>query len=362
MPDTTRAGEAGMPLPEDVLDAVEESSVLAVDRRRLELLLRQHPLQLLEHLLLFLAQLLRRDDLDGHDQIASAAAAHVRHAAPAQTERAARLGALGYLEGLLAIERGDVDLAAQRNGGEVHRNLAVEVVAVTLPERMILHVHDDVEIPGRPAGCARLALAADAHALSGGDPGRNLHRQLAFLLHPAQALARRTRLGNDRSRSAALPAGSRHGEEALLVAQLSAALALRAGRRFRTLGGARSVARLARLVAWDLDAGFGTRGGFLERDFEVVAKVGATLGTSAPAAAEDIAESEDVAKAAKDVLEPREHRRIEAAGRGAAQAGVAEAVVHMPLVGIGEHRVRLGRFLELVFGRLVSRIPVGMVA
>ncbi len=52
---------------------------------------------------------------------------------------------------------------------------------------------------------------------------------------------------------------------------------------------------------------------------------------------------------------------IEAAGGGAAEAGVAEAVVHVPLVGVGEDRVRLGRFLELVFGGLVAGIAVRMV-
>ena len=39
---------------------------------------------------------------------------------------------------------------------------------------------------------------------------------------------------------------------------------------------------------------------------------------------------------------------------------MAEAVVHVPLVGVGEDRVGLGRFLELVFGGLVAGIAVGM--
>ena len=41
--------------------------------------------------------------------------------------------------------------------------------------------------------------------------------------------------------------------------------------------------------------------------------------------------------------------------------GVAEAVVGRPLVGVGEDRVGLGRFLELLLGVLVARIAVGMV-
>jgi hypothetical protein len=39
---------------------------------------------------------------------------------------------------------------------------------------------------------------------------------------------------------------------------------------------------------------------------------------------------------------------------------VAEAVVEVALIGIGQHRVRLGAFLEVILGRLVAGIPVGM--
>ena len=40
---------------------------------------------------------------------------------------------------------------------------------------------------------------------------------------------------------------------------------------------------------------------------------------------------------------------------------MAEAVVEVPLVGVGEHRVRLGRLLELFLGGVVAGIAVGVV-
>ena len=40
---------------------------------------------------------------------------------------------------------------------------------------------------------------------------------------------------------------------------------------------------------------------------------------------------------------------------------MAEAVVEAALLGVGEHRVRLGRFLELLLGRLVARIAIRVV-
>ncbi len=56
---------------------------------------------------------------------------------------------------------------------EVERDLAVQVVAVALKERMILDVDDDVEVARRTARSARLALTGEAQALPGGDAGRH---------------------------------------------------------------------------------------------------------------------------------------------------------------------------------------------
>ena len=94
---------------------------------------------------------------------------------------------------------------------------------------MLLHVHHDVEVPGRAAGAAVLALALQPEPLSGGDPGGDLHRQLAFLADAPGPAARRARLGDGLSRAPAVRARPRDGEEALLIAELSGAAALIAG-------------------------------------------------------------------------------------------------------------------------------------
>jgi hypothetical protein len=57
----------------------------------------------------------------------------------------------------------------------------------------------------------------------------------------------------------------------------------------------------------------------------------------------------------------REDRRIEAARRGAAKARMPETVVHVALVGIGEHGIGFRRLLEVLFGDLVTGIAIGMV-
>ena len=102
--------------------------------------------------------------------------------------------------------------------------------------------------------------------------------------------------------------------------------------------------------------GLDALGRLLELDFEVVAKVGAALRAGAASAA---AEPEDVAEAAEDVFEAAELRRIEPL-RAVADAGVAEAIVAGALVAVAQDRVGLGRFLELLFGRLVALVAIGV--
>src|SRR6185503_20102988 len=325
-------------LPEDVLHAVEDATLVVLGaRRRLELLLRHRRGELLEQFPLLLGRLLRCHDLDGDEQVAARPAGDdVRHAAPAQPEGGAALCALGHLERLLAFERGNGDLAAERRRRIGQRDFAVQIVAVAVKERMVLHVDDDVEIAGRAAAAARFALAAQAQALPARDAGGDLHRQLALVLHAAGATARGAGRADDRARSAALSAGARDREEALLVAQLASPVALRARLGLRPGRRARPVARLARLLAWNLDRRLHTLGGFVERDLEVVPEVDAALRAAAPALpAEHLADAKYVAETAEDVLEAGENRRVEPAGRRATQPRVAEAVVHVALVGVG---------------------------
>ena len=140
-------------------------------------------------------------------------------------------------------------------------------------------------------------------------------------------------------------------------------MALGTGRRLGAFGGAGAAARFARFLTRNLDRRFDLFRRFGKRDLEVVAQVG-TAPRPAPATAaatEDVGEAEDVAEPAEDVLEAGEDVGIEAAGRGAAKTGVAEAVVHVALVAVGEHRVRLCRFLELVFGSAIPGIAIGVI-
>ena len=180
----------------------------------------------------------------------------------------------------------------------------MQVVAITLEELVILHLNDDVQVALLAAGASVLPLAGEAKPLAGCDAGGNLDRELPLLVDAPGTATGGARLGDDLSRSAALAARARHGEEALLVSQLAASMTRRARRRSGPLRRAGALARFAQLGAGNLDRRFGAARRLLEGDLEVVPEVGPALRAAAPArAAEQVAESEDVSEAAEHVAE-----------------------------------------------------------
>ncbi len=125
--------------------------------------------------------------------------------------------------------------------------------------------------------------------------------------------------------------------------------------------GAAALAVLALGVARDGDGLGGAEGRLLEAQLQVVAQVSAARRTAAagvaPAKAEHIAE--DVAELGEDVVDILEAGPAGAAP-GAAEALVAEAVVDLALLGIGEHLVGLGRFLKAGLRIGIVWITIGM--
>src|ERR1044071_8576844 len=103
-------------LPEDILHAVEDATlVVLVPRRRLALLFRHRRRELFAQLALLPRHLLRLHPLHGDEEVATRPAGEdVGHAAAAQAERGAALRALGHLERLVALEGRNGDLAPER--------------------------------------------------------------------------------------------------------------------------------------------------------------------------------------------------------------------------------------------------------
>ena len=90
----------------------------------------------------------------------------------------------------------------------------------------------------------------------------------------------------------------------------------------------------------------------LEPELQLVAQVGAAIDALPAAAAEDVAEH-----LVEDVPKSRAAREPRAAG---VHPGMTELVVGRTLALIGQNVVGLLRLLELLFGRTVVGIPIGM--
>src|SRR5262249_2238352 len=136
------------------------------------------------------------------------------HALGAQAELAAGLGAVGDVDlGAAAVQRRHLDGAAERRLHERDRRAAMKVVAVALEDRVGLDRDEDVEVAGRPAIDAGLALArkTDARALL--DARRHVDAERALLLDMARAAALLAGIAHDAPVAAALRTGALDGEE-----------------------------------------------------------------------------------------------------------------------------------------------------
>ena len=125
-----------------------------------------------EELALALAQIARDDHVEHHPLVAAAAAANARHAAPAQGDHGAGLGAGGHLDLLVAVERGHAHGRAERRRRGGHVDHGHQVVAVAQEALVLAHVDQHVQIAGRAAALARVAAAREPDALVVGDAGR----------------------------------------------------------------------------------------------------------------------------------------------------------------------------------------------
>src|SRR5262245_16794189 len=83
--------------------------------------------ELAQQLALPVGEVHRRLDHHMAQQVAGIAAANALDALAAQAKDLARLGLGGHLDLGAAVERGDLDVAAERGGGEPDRHLAVQV-------------------------------------------------------------------------------------------------------------------------------------------------------------------------------------------------------------------------------------------
>src|SRR5262249_51151445 len=131
-------------------------------------------------------------------------------------------------------------------------------------ELVLLDVNRDEEIAGGTAGGSAFAFTLHAELLACRDARRDLHLDLALARHTPCAAAGGAGLRDDPSRSAALRAGARDGEEPLLSSDLPLASALRTRRRVRTGSRPCAMTGVAAFLAGNLNRSLDTARRFLE--------------------------------------------------------------------------------------------------
>src|SRR5690606_7548725 len=206
---------------------------VAVAAREVGLLLTAQRGELAQQLGLLRVELGGHDDLDVHHQVAvavdAAGGAQPRHALPAQGAHGARLGARLDVQLLDAVEGGQRQRGAQRGGRhrQLHRAVQVGAVAGEQLVRLLLHLH--VEVAGRAAAGADLALAGQPDPHPVGDARRDAHGDLAPRPHASVAAALAARLRDHLAEAPAVrarPRGDDLAEErALHALHLAAAVA-----------------------------------------------------------------------------------------------------------------------------------------
>ena len=173
-----------------------------------------------------------------------------------------------------------LELAAERRRGHRDRHAAEEVGAVALEELVRLDRQEDVEVAGRAAAQARLAFAGEADAGAVLDAGRDVDRERALLGDAAGAAA----VGQGSAITSPRPwqVGQVRSMEKKPWARAPGRGRRRSGRSWAGAGlGAGAGAGLAGDLVGTLDLGGLAGEGLLERDLQVVAKVGAALAAAA---------------------------------------------------------------------------------
>src|SRR5260370_28451573 len=229
---------------------------------------------------------------------------------------------------------------------------------------MLFACDEAVQIARRSAVRPGLAFAGDTERRSCIHARWNPKLDGLFALESPVAAALVAALLHNLPHALARWAGSRDGEESLLVGELTAAGASLASATARALIRAGAVAGLADFLPRQLDLGGHARVGFFEPERHVVAQIGAALRAAAstpPAASsKQVLEAKEISENIMEILEDGVVKSL--AGAGAGKARMTVGVVNLALLRVAQHAVGFGTFAEpylrlgLVF-RIAIRVP-----
>jgi hypothetical protein len=311
----------------------------------------------LKGLPLFFSKLGRYHHIHGDKLIAAAPLSEAHDSFVAQPEYGSALSAFRYLDFFFAFKSRNGNFRTQDGLNDADRDLAIDVISLSLEERVFFHVNNNVKVSGRTVMEPGFAFALDAQACAIIHAGRNSDFQHFFFADAPFSLAGFTWLVDDPPASIALTAGSADREESLLIAHLAGSMAGRAGDRILAFGSSAPIASSAGILSGDFNFGFEAESRLREGYFQIVAKVGAPFRASPAASAENIAESE---KIPQDVPKISKGSRIESS-ESSLQSAMAISIVAGPFIRIAQNAIGFRRFLEFFFRAPIIRILVRVI-
>ena len=151
----------------------------------------------------------------------------------------------------------------------------MQIIVIALENLMRLEMDLDIQIARRPAIHTSLTFTGQTDAVALVNAGRDAYRQGFLFLDAPLTMTMGARIGNDLAAAVTARTSLLHREKALLHTHLTMSTASRAGSRFGTRLGAGAMAMLAFGQYRHADFGFSATRCFFQRDFQVVAQVGA---------------------------------------------------------------------------------------
>src|SRR5438445_6263438 len=336
--------------PDNVLELVEKALLdllrFAVDAA-----------QLAQRLLLLLGQVGGNHDSDKDQLVAAASGSHVRDATTVDSDGLSVLRPGRNVDLLGTVHGWDFHGVAQ--GGLCHAQgqFIDDVGTVSLQHRVRLHLDDDVQVTSGAPTRTDLAFTGKANLRATVDAARDADPHFLFAGAVTAATASPAGFLDDLALAVATRAGGDVDdltEDRLRrPPHLAGAAALRAGLRRRARFGAGSLAGRAGLGSWNGQLALDAENRFFERQPQVESKVGAPPRTGPPASGGCLAEEH-----VEDIVDAAEPGATEVETGHALGAGMAKAVIALPLGLVAQDLVGLVDFLEAGLGLWTRRIAI----
>ena len=271
------------------------------------------------------------------------------------------LGSRWNLDDGVPLEGGDFHFSAEHRRDEVDRDVALDIEAFPLKDRMGLNSDRHVEVAGGTRIGPMLAFIGEPEPHSGFYSGRNVNGNRPFLVSPLPTLAGGAGFRHNLTGAFALTAWPADAEESLLETELPSAFAAGADldgrRRFRS----GSFTVVAYFPAWDLELRLFAVYRFFEGKFQVVLKIVAPF---RPASTTGLSEEilEDIVKGISETPASK-IKTFESSGT-LLRPGMTEHVVAFPLLLVAQGFVRFVDLFELFFGcflLMIAGLQIWMV-